>query len=36
MKDTIIVENFILFHFNEKFFHVKINIYGDIAKIQFF
>ncbi len=36
MKDTIIVENFVLFHFDWKYFRVKININRDIAKIQFF
>ncbi len=36
MKNTIIVKNFMLFRFDEKHFHVKINIYGDIPKIQFF
>ncbi len=37
MKDTIFVENFfILFHFNKKYFQVKMNIYGNTAKIQIF
>ncbi len=25
-----------LFPFDEKYFHIKINIYGDIAKVQLF
>ncbi len=36
MTSTIIVENFMLFHFDKKYFHIKINICGDMAKIQFF
>ncbi len=35
MKDNIIVENFMLFQFDEKYFQVNINIYGNIPKIQF-
>ncbi len=35
MENTIIVENFLIFRFDKKYFHVKINIYGYIAKIQF-
>ncbi len=31
MKDTIIVDNFMLFYFDEKYSHVKINIYADCS-----
>ncbi len=33
MKDKIFVENSMFFYFDEKYFHVKINIYGDIAEL---
>ncbi len=36
MEDTIFVENFMLFHFDKRYFHIKINICGDITKIVFF
>ncbi len=35
MKYTIFVENFMLFYFDNKYFHIKINIYGGIAKKDF-
>ncbi len=36
MKDTIFIENFMFFYFDKQYFHVKINTYGHIAKIQIF